>query len=559
MAITLYRVPSGWVNVLRTIVCGAGGADSMGRSGTPAEPFVTPEWIFGTFLLNSGVKSASLNNLFMRILLGNSPEPAAKSGQKKAWYCNVAVNDSDGSILSYKLIDISSYIAPTNPALPIFSLIGTFYNLIINNGGWDCSTLTQDAIDILGYIPSGSSAGSIIGLNIINAIFQNHAQNQIGVTGLYYSTIMLKTVGDDCVISGVQFFNCYNPIGLFITGRATRIENTVFSSSTVAVVSDRRLTTIYKLFFSPNPITRSQFTPAIFYATLNMPRHIQNCYFESTDYVLDYEDYFVALTGIAAGNVVTVESSDLSQVVTDEGNFYRLDANDLVGWVLVDEVTYQEFPITASDAFTGAYPFNITVNGNPQGGTFKIKAPSQGTFLVGNYYADQQVDSDGDGVADVAGSYPTKGFGLGKTLYPDPMPMMASMLDIDRAALNPAALPGALVLMPDNKVLITTAVQNKLTKIVRGDTPQISFDLGFDCTGWDAYFGAKVSPSDLTYAINPIQCVWTNQALGQGYAQLAVTDTAVAGQYVAEVELRQGSSIQTPLKIKLVILADVVS
>ena len=133
MAITLYRVPSGWVNVLRTIVCGAGGADSMGRSGTPAEPFVTPEWIFGTFLLNSGVKSASLNNLFIRILLGIAPEPSAKSGQKKAWYCNVAVNDGDGSILSYKLIDISSYISPINPALPIFSLIGTFYNLIINN------------------------------------------------------------------------------------------------------------------------------------------------------------------------------------------------------------------------------------------------------------------------------------------------------------------------------------------------------------------------------------------------------------------------------------------
>ena len=157
-----------------------------------------------------------------------------------------------------------------------------------------------------------------------------------------------------------------------------RIENTVFSSTTVAIVSDRRLITVYKLLFNNQPFSRSTYTPSSFYASLNIPRHIQNCYFESTDYVLDYEDYFIALTGsVVNGSIVNVTASDLDQVVTDEGNYYRLDANDLVGWVLVDEVTYQEFPITASDAFTGAYPFNITVNGNPQGTTFKIKAPIQ--------------------------------------------------------------------------------------------------------------------------------------------------------------------------------------
>ena len=126
----------------------------------------------------------------MRILLGNPPDPATKSGQKKEWYCNIAITDSDGSILSYKLLDISSYLAPTNPNSQILNLVGTFYNFIINNGGWDCSTLNVDAIEIFGSIVSGASAGSIIGLNILNSIFQNHAQNPIGTTGFYYSTIM---------------------------------------------------------------------------------------------------------------------------------------------------------------------------------------------------------------------------------------------------------------------------------------------------------------------------------------------------------------------------------
>lgn len=559
MAITLYRVPSGWVNVLRNIVCAAIGNDSMGCSGSPVDPFATPAFIFNTFLEDARVQASSLNNMFMRILLGNPPEPATKSGQKKAWYINIAITDLNGSILSYKLLDISSNIKANNLNAAILSFIGTFYNLIINNGGWDCTGLTADAIDIIASVPSGSSAGSIIGLNIINSIFQNHAQNAIGATGLYYSTVMLKIVGDDCVISGVQFFSCYNPIGLYITGRAMRVENTVFSATTVAIVADRRLTTLWKLIFNSAPLVRATSTPAMIYSVLNIPRHIQNCYFESTDYVIDYEDYFIALEGtVINGSIVSVSASDLDQVVTDQGNYYPLAVNDLVGWVLVDEVTYAEYPITASDAFTGVYPFNITVNGNPQGTTFKIKAPSQGTFLIGNYYADQQVDSDGDGIADVAGTYPTKGFGLGKTLYPDPMPMMAQFLDIDRVATNPAANPGQIALMPDNKVLITTAVQNKLTTIVRGDTPQISFDLGFDCTGWTATFGAKVSPSDATLAIGPITCVWTNQALGQGYAQLASTDTAIAGKYQAEIQLTQGSSVQTPLKINLVVLTDVV-
>ena len=426
------------------------------------------------------------------------------------------------------------------------------------------ATQSQQLI-MIGSTPQGMSAIAPLGgayrVKLVGCVFQNMPGTQ-GQPATYVPAVVVGAAGADSGIISARFYNDLLALVLMYTGDSFNVEGSIFDSCAVAVYSDRRLISLG----AHGAIQMAQYpNMATLLKIVSYPRAVKNCIFNKCTSVMSDFDYMISITGQATagpnGAIITITGSDLSQVTTDiPSNYYPVAANELVGAILVDS-NFDEYDITANDAFAGVYPFTITVAGImiPAGPAYYIKAVGQDTYMIGNVYMDQQTDSDNDGVADVAGLYPQKGYGNGKAYHPDPMPMMASMLDIDRAALNPAALPGALVLMPDNKVLITTAVQNKLTKIVRGDTPQISFDLGFDCTGWDAFFGAKVSPSDLTYAINPVQCVWTNQALGQGYAQLAATDTAVAGQYAAEVELRQGTSRQTPLKIKLVILADVVS
>ena len=120
-------------------------------------------------------------------------------------------------------------------------------------------------------------------------------------------------------------------------------------------------------------------------------------------------------------------------------------------------------------------------------------------------------------------------------------------------AQNVVALP-----VVRGQVYTATAFQYADVRIVKGDTPTITFDLGADYTGWTVWFGAKENLSDSTSFITPRQASWTDVANGVGQIVLTSVETGTAGNYYGEIELRSGSQRLTAIRYRLVIEEDVI-
>lgn len=122
------------------------------------------------------------------------------------------------------------------------------------------------------------------------------------------------------------------------------------------------------------------------------------------------------------------------------------------------------------------------------------------------------------------------------------------------------ALGHPLVTLPVLTGGLYTAVakQSREVLIMRGDTPTVYFDLNGDYTGWTPYFGAKVYPGDEDYAIALRQVTWTDDSAGTGYMALTTSDTASAGKYHGEIELRNGGEVMTVIKFVIYISQDII-
>ncbi len=137
---------------------------------------------------------------------------------------------------------------------------------------------------------------------------------------------------------------------------------------------------------------------------------------------------------------------------------------------------------------------------------------------------------------------------------------------IDSMAADVAAILAAMDDLPAVALPVmqggtysSVALQSRELRIVRGDTPRITFDLRQDYSGWMVFFASKINTLAQDYAISPKQGIWTDAAIGQGYVALASTDTANSGKYLAELELRNGDQRLTVMQFVLTILADVIS
>ena len=104
-----------------------------------------------------------------------------------------------------------------------------------------------------------------------------------------------------------------------------------------------------------------------------------------------------------------------------------------------------------------------------------------------------------------------------------------------------------------------TMIDKRRLTIKQGDTPRISFNLGSDYTGWTPKFGAKEGYKSSTYSISPKIAVWSDSATGQGYIDLDSSDTSLAGDFIAEIQVSLGNQRLTPLEIQLTILPQVIT
>jgi hypothetical protein len=107
-----------------------------------------------------------------------------------------------------------------------------------------------------------------------------------------------------------------------------------------------------------------------------------------------------------------------------------------------------------------------------------------------------------------------------------------------------------------------TVAQGKDVHVTRGDSVSIPYSIGKDLTGWTVWFGAKATPADTTYALTPrdITAYVTNSSTGSGLISLSTADTALpVRKYAAEVEIRNGTDVNTVLKFNLLIDAGVIN
>ena len=107
-----------------------------------------------------------------------------------------------------------------------------------------------------------------------------------------------------------------------------------------------------------------------------------------------------------------------------------------------------------------------------------------------------------------------------------------------------------------------TVAQGKDVHVTRGDSVAIPYSIGKDLTGWTVWFGAKATPEDSTYAIQPrdITTYLTNPSTGSGLISLSTADTDLpVRKYAAEVEIRNGTDVNTVLKFNLLIDAGVIN
>lgn len=120
-------------------------------------------------------------------------------------------------------------------------------------------------------------------------------------------------------------------------------------------------------------------------------------------------------------------------------------------------------------------------------------------------------------------------------------------------------VPSVVLPAMQGNIYSATITQGRELRIIRGDSPNIPFDLGEDYTGWEAWFGVKELFTDATYVIGPIQATWTDAAAGHGYVPLTAALNDTDGSFHAEIEVRNGAARLTPLQFRLRILEDVIT
>ena len=107
-----------------------------------------------------------------------------------------------------------------------------------------------------------------------------------------------------------------------------------------------------------------------------------------------------------------------------------------------------------------------------------------------------------------------------------------------------------------------TVAQGNDVHVTYGDSVSIPYSIGQNITGYTVWFGAKANTTDATYAIAPrdITAYVTNASTGAGLINLSTTDTALpVRKYAAQVEIKNGSTVNTVLKFNLWIDASVLN
>ncbi len=114
---------------------------------------------------------------------------------------------------------------------------------------------------------------------------------------------------------------------------------------------------------------------------------------------------------------------------------------------------------------------------------------------------------------------------------------------------------GAVTILPfQGAASYETVAQGSDVHVTYGDSVSIPYSIGKDITGWTVWFGAKSDPTSATYDVplREVTAQVTDAAAGSGLINLSTADTAIpVKRYYAELQIRNGASVNTALKFYL--------
>jgi hypothetical protein len=117
----------------------------------------------------------------------------------------------------------------------------------------------------------------------------------------------------------------------------------------------------------------------------------------------------------------------------------------------------------------------------------------------------------------------------------------------------------ASIVVPIMQTPVHTAMINHRTvRIFRDNTLRLPFSVLGDFSGFTGRFAAKRSYDDTEYVFGPRTITWIDAGKGLGYIDLTAADTAAIGEYVAELELRNGDQCLTVELYNLTVLDKVI-
>ncbi len=116
---------------------------------------------------------------------------------------------------------------------------------------------------------------------------------------------------------------------------------------------------------------------------------------------------------------------------------------------------------------------------------------------------------------------------------------------------------GAITILPfQGAASYETVAQGNDVHVTYGDSVSIPYSINKDITGDTVWFGAKSLPTDTTYAIAPRDITGgvSSAVTGTGFINLSTADTKLlTRKYAAQMEIRNGSQVNTVLKFNLFI------
>ena len=129
--------------------------------------------------------------------------------------------------------------------------------------------------------------------------------------------------------------------------------------------------------------------------------------------------------------------------------------------------------------------------------------------------------------------------------------------DLNDEITEPGGALSKVIVQPIQGNFSYANIKKQEVEIKRGDSPSISYNLNDNITPYTVWFAAKEIYDSTTFAMSArdITADVISAVNGTGTIELNTLDTTIPiGDYIGEIQLRDGSTVITPSEFRIHIL-----